>query len=93
MIGRDHKRIGTAGQFIDRRLRADRHRFGDMGSNQFGDLIRLLTGNQTTGNFGVRPARDDGLDAFPLESAPDAVHLEGGPNPCPFVGRKAGFAE
>ena len=55
--------------------------------------VRLLVRHEAEGDFGARPGRDDGLAAFALVAAGQAVDFERGPGGALFGGREAAFAK
>jgi hypothetical protein len=49
--------------------------------NELCDFGRILAGDEARGEFGVGFGRNDGLGAFALIAAPNAIQLESGSNP------------
>ena len=54
---------------------------------------RVLVRHQPDGDFGARPGRHDGLAAFALVAAGEAVDFEGRPGGALFERRETAFAE
>ena len=79
VIGGDQIGSGGPRQCSDGDLNTRRCVLLDMSGEQLDNGGRLLIGNQPAGYFGMRLSREDGFDAFTLETAPDAIHLQGGP--------------
>src|SRR6267154_3126350 len=61
--------------------------------DEFGNLVRILIGHQAGGEFGESLCGNDGLGAFALVAAPEAVQFERRAGPKTFDGRETGFAE
>ena len=73
----------TVGGQIFRRWRAD----------NFADVFRVLIGHETAGDFGGGPGGHDGLAAFALVAAGQAVDFKGGAGAALFGGGEAAFAK
>jgi len=60
--------------------------------DEVGDFLRILVGDEASGEFGVGLGGDDGLGAFALVAAPEAVEFESGANPELLDGGETFFA-
>ena len=57
---------------------------GNVGANQFINLVRVLVWNQPAGYFCLGVGRNNGLAAFANEPGIDPVDIKGRPGACPF---------
>src|SRR5208282_3490770 len=65
----------------------------NVGLDKLGDLLGILVGNEPSGKLGVGFRGDDGLGAFALIAAPDAVQFKRWANPQALDGGEALLAD
>src|SRR5262249_6287827 len=85
-------RQGGAGHGAEGGGDAGRGVLGELALGELRDCLGVLVGDEAASDFEVGLTGGDGFGAFALETAPDAVEVEGGPRPAALEGGVAGFA-